>query len=199
MSIYIILFIVLIHVITGHSLQLPQQCLRMNDFTACVNTGRLNIATCSGLVLSTPTVEYYQCQCTEYTKIESCYSFCADDPQLQLQLLTEKSTKSSVCSQVEIMLAQGAKFSSTLVKSIATSTETIPVASTTNSVSIITTSNESAVPTAATSAPTSPTTSTSRNPNSNTLNFNDAREKDKFSVVFLVLVVLVALLHASEF
>jgi hypothetical protein len=76
-------------------------CSQIDNFSACVNAARLRISACSSAVVSVPNFEYYQCQCTEYTTIESCYSYCPDSPEMQLQLRTEKETQGSVCAQMD--------------------------------------------------------------------------------------------------
>lgn len=81
----------------------PKICSNMTQFQQCVDNGRYKISVCSQKVVTVPTYEYYECQCTEYLMIQTCYTYCPDDPQLQLQLLTEKSVANSVCSQMDMM------------------------------------------------------------------------------------------------
>lgn len=75
----------------------PQLCYQIVNFNDCVNKSSLKVAGCSGLVKSVPTQAFYDCQCQAYTEQQSCYSYCPDDPQLQLQLVTMMANANSIC------------------------------------------------------------------------------------------------------
>ncbi len=103
----------------------PQLCTQVDRFTACITSARQRIDACSNAVVGTPTVTFYECQCTELTSIQSCYSICPEDPQLQMQLPNEQANAKAWCGQSSSMRsiedAKKTSTSSTTIKPSATS------------------------------------------------------------------------------
>ena len=82
-------------------------CNRIGEFNLCVNDVNLDVASCASNLKSVPTLEYYICQCTAYTKLTACYSFCPESKELREQLQSQATTKDYVCSAVDAMKQQG--------------------------------------------------------------------------------------------
>lgn len=108
--------------------QLPQLCAEITQFTGCTTLARQRVDGCSQNVTSVPNLDFYDCQCRELTSVESCYTYCPDSPEIQLQLPNEKANAEAWCNQAKNMrVAQSATTSmpSTTV-STATSTTNKP-------------------------------------------------------------------------
>lgn len=119
-------------VTTTYAQQPPQLCNQISVFTACVTGARQRVDACGTGLSSVPTVAFYECQCTELTSIQSCYSICPEDPQLQMQLPNEQANAKAWCTQSETMrAAENAKKNTTFFPSVTPkpSATTVPISS----------------------------------------------------------------------
>src|SRR6478735_3404219 len=81
---------------------LPQLCAQIDQFTACTTSARQRVDTC-GQKITSPNVTFYECQCTELTSIEKCFTYCPDSPDIQLQLPNEQANAKAWCEQAKRM------------------------------------------------------------------------------------------------
>jgi hypothetical protein len=96
----------------------PQLCARGVEYSECSNTASLAIAQCSANVKDVPDQVYYECLCNGNEQLVKCYDVCPDDPQLQLQMQSQKATVFSTCQTAK-------EFKKALVASSATSTRIV--------------------------------------------------------------------------
>jgi hypothetical protein len=108
-------------------------CSKITEFSACTNKYALKAAGCSAAVKDTPTLEFYMCQCSTYTEMNTCYMLCPDDASIQLQYAEIRKTQSSACLAVDDMKKQG--FTTSTTTTSTTMTKTTVQTSTTKSLS----------------------------------------------------------------
>ncbi|KAI8805404.1 hypothetical protein BJ742DRAFT_775117 [Cladochytrium replicatum] len=86
---------------------LPRLCQQISQYSGCQSNASLAQSQCNQLVSVVPTLEFQICLCDRLQDSLRCYALCPDDPQLQLQLSTQKASVSSQCKAVEDMKNQG--------------------------------------------------------------------------------------------
>lgn len=82
-------------------------CAKFTDFITCANVAGFRLANCNSLVVNIPTIEFYECQCTEYQASIVCYDLCTDSVELQAQKNAQLKQGQAVCNQVTILKNQG--------------------------------------------------------------------------------------------
>ena len=161
--------------------QLPQQCAKIADYTSCVNDANQRVENCGqSLPGGIPDLKYYECQCTELTSIETCFSYCPDSPEIQQQLPNAVSNAKAWCDLANNMKKSQTTTSSTTSKQ---TLATLPTPSkTTQEISSTTASSSSSIGNGGVPATSSTTTSGTHYGPSSTLVFGSSATMNRGSV-----------------
>ena len=93
-------------VVSKVAAQASQLCQNINLYTACMTASRQRIDGCGAKLAGVPTIEFYECQCTELKSISNCFTYCPDDLQIQGQLASENANSKTWCEKSEQMRSE---------------------------------------------------------------------------------------------
>lgn len=103
--------------IVGINSQGPQLCNKITEYSSCSTKASQDISSCNGQVTSVPDASYYTCLCKGHQSLLQCYSICPDDPQMQLQLVSQKQNMFATCKAAQDMAVNSPSSSSSIGQS----------------------------------------------------------------------------------